>query len=64
MTGSPEPRLIGAEQEPISRLSREIRMGPVNKIKNARVAASLAGAILAMAGLTVPAAAQQMQAAK
>ena len=38
-------------------------MGPVNKIKNARVAASLAGALLAMAGLTAPAAAQQMQAA-
>src|SRR3979411_2627406 len=38
-------------------------MGSVKKMKNARVAASVAGAILAMAGLTAPAAAQQMQAA-
>src|SRR3977135_3067170 len=38
-------------------------MGSVKKMKNARVAASVAGAILAMAALMAPAAAQQMQAA-
>jgi hypothetical protein len=38
-------------------------MGPLHKIKNTCMTAFVAGAILALAGLTAPAAAQQMQAA-